>query len=75
VEVVAGVMVPFIGPERRLIGGETTGGRWSFTPSVFEAEMRGGKAGRSCLGGGNEEGRAPVRFDYSHMEESSRRWL
>jgi hypothetical protein len=28
---------------RRLIRGEMTGGRWSFTPSVFEAETRGGK--------------------------------
>jgi hypothetical protein len=59
---------------RRLVGGEMAGGRWSFTPSVFEAERWGGKAGRRRLGGGNEEGRAPVRFSYSHVEESSRRW-
>jgi hypothetical protein len=57
---------------RRLVGGETDGGWWSFTPSVFEAEMRGRKAGRRRLGGGNEEGRAPVWFGYSHMEDSSR---
>jgi hypothetical protein len=58
---------------RRLVGGEMAGRRWSFTPSVFEAEMRGGKAGRHRLGGGNEEGGALVRFGYSHVEESSRR--
>jgi hypothetical protein len=57
---------------RWLVGGEMAGGRLSFTPSVFEAEMRGGKAGRRRLGGGNEEGRAPVWFGYSHVEESSR---
>jgi hypothetical protein len=58
---------------RQLVGGEMVGGRWSFTPSVFEAGMRGGKAGRHHLGGENEERRAPIQFDYSHMEESSRR--
>jgi hypothetical protein len=59
---------------RRLVGGETDGGRWSFTPSGFEAKTKGGKARRHRLGGGNEEGGAPVRFGYSHVEESSRRW-
>jgi hypothetical protein len=57
---------------RWLVRGETTGGRWSFTQSVFKAETRGGKAGRRRLGGGNEEGGALVRFGYSHVEESSR---
>jgi hypothetical protein len=47
---------------RQLVGGETAGGQWSFTPAVFEAETRGGKAGRHHLGGGNEEVGAPVRF-------------
>jgi hypothetical protein len=74
VEVAAGVVVPFIGPERQLVGGETTGRWWSFTLSIFEAEMRRGKAGRHRLGGGNEEGGAPVWFGYSHVEESSRWW-
>jgi hypothetical protein len=58
---------------RQLVGGETAGGQWSFVPSVFEAETRGGKVGRRHLGGGNEEGGAPVRFGYSHVEENSRR--
>jgi hypothetical protein len=67
---------------RWLVGGETAGGRWSFTLSVFKDEMRAGKAGRHRLGGGNKEEGAAVRFDYSHVEESSsrrrrpgRRWL
>jgi hypothetical protein len=59
---------------RWLVRWETVGGRWSFTPSVFEAKTWGGKAGRRHLGGGNEEGRAPVQFGYLHMEESSRQW-
>jgi hypothetical protein len=48
----AGVCHPFIGTGRWLVGGEMTSGRWSFTPSVFEAETRGGKVGRHHLGGG-----------------------
>jgi hypothetical protein len=59
---------------RQLVGGETAGGWWSFTLSVFKAETRGGKAGRHHLGGGNEEGGASVRFGYSHVEGSNRRW-
>jgi hypothetical protein len=58
---------------RRLVRGETAGERWSFTLWVFKAETRGGKAGRRHLGGGNEEGGAPVQFGYSPVEESSRR--
>jgi hypothetical protein len=58
---------------RQLVGGETAGGQWSFVPSVFEAKTRGWKVGRRHLGGGNEEGGAPVRFGYSHVEENSRR--
>jgi hypothetical protein len=36
---------------RRLVGRETDGGLWSFTPSVFKAEMRGGKVGGVVLVG------------------------
>jgi hypothetical protein len=57
---------------RRLVGGETADRRWSFTLSIFEAEMRGGKAGRRRLGGGNEEGGASVRFGYLLVEERSK---
>jgi hypothetical protein len=59
---------------RQLVEGAMASGLWSFSPSVFEAETRGGKAWRCHLGGGNEEGGAPVCFGYSHVEESSRRW-
>jgi hypothetical protein len=40
----------------------------------FQRVKGGGEMmGQCCLDGGNEEGGAPVRFGYSHEEESGRR--
>jgi hypothetical protein len=73
VKMAAGVVVPFIGPERWGRGRPGSDGGGGVL-SKWWPIMEGGRGGWRRVMRGNEGDEMPVRFSYSRAEESDRRW-